>query len=147
MIKSGVKKAYNENGGLIELDKPKDVIFISYSTGGKISTMLNGYNVLAGVYPDDFANGLNSHKVFVEDEGYGLSPELFRIHWLAKHWKRPEIIEESAKETIYRYVVEDNLNDLKAVIDQAVLVNPKDESTSLAQQMGLTKKTGIEGFE
>jgi hypothetical protein len=147
MIKSGVKKAYTESGGLLELQKPKDIIFITFSNGGWFRRWLDGYSIFAGIYPDDFSNDLSAPKILIEDNGFGIAPELFKMVWCAKHWKKKHIIEETAKETIYRYVVEDNLNDLKAVIDKAVLVNPSEEATSPAQQLGLTKKTGIEGIE
>jgi len=134
MIKSGIKKAYDGNGGLIELEKPKDVVFITFSNGGKIKQFIDGVNIFAGIWPEDFANGLNNEVVLIEDDGYSITPTHFGMIWCAKHWKKKHLIEETAKETIYRYVVEDNLNDIKAVIDKAVLVDPKDEGESLIQQ-------------
>ncbi len=146
VIKSGIKKMYSpNNGGLIELDKPKDVVFVTFSDGGKLKTLFSGYEVFAGIYPDDFKNDLTAPQVYINDEGFGLSPQLYKMLWCSKHWNQKHLIEDTAKETIHRLIIEDNLNNLQDVIMKGVMVDPKErEEKSLAEQMGLDKKIPVQ---
>ena len=61
------------------------------------------------------------------------------------HWKQQHIIDETAKETIHRFLVEDNLNELAEVIFKAVDVQPLEkEAKSPAEQLGIDKKIPIQ---
>ena len=150
MIKSAVKKMYDPNLKIIkELEKPKDVIFCAFNTGGLMDKILGNYSIFAGVYPDDFMfNGklgdLTGSEVYINDGGFGLSPQIFKMFWLQKHWKEGHLIEETSKEMIHRLLIEDNLNELGEVIYSAVAVQPREESDkSVAEQTGLDKKIGV----
>lgn len=142
MIKSAIKKMYDpDTNQLIELEKPKDVIFCAFSSGRLIDKILGNHNIFAGVYPDDFKfnNGigdLTANQVYINDGGFGLSPQVFKMYWLQKHWKHSHLIEETSKEMIHRFLVEDNLNELAEVIHKAVAVQPKEEEVkSLGEQL------------
>ncbi len=75
MVKSAIKKMKDPNTqALVELEKPKDVIFCTFNNGGLIAKILGFYNVFAGVYADDFANDLTVPQVFINDHGIGLAP-------------------------------------------------------------------------
>jgi len=146
MIKSGVKKMFDkEANSLIELENPKDIIFIGFYSGKFIDKILGNYNIFAGVYPDDFTfrgkvGDLTATDIYINDGGYGLSPQVFQMYWLQKWWKESHIIDETSKETIHRFLVEDNLNELAEVIRKAVEVQPKEtDEESLAEQIGLDK--------
>ncbi len=144
MIKSGLKKIHSASTGkLIELDKAKDVIFVTFANGGKIAQFFGGVHVFVGIHPDDFANDLIAPMVRIKDDGFGLTPRLFRMLWCSKHWHKRHIIEETMKDTIYRYIIEDNLNNIKTIIDKGVMVDPVVDETSIAAQTGLDKKIGL----
>ncbi len=142
MVRSAIKKMYDPTTkSLIEMEKAKDVIFCTFGNGGLISKILGQYEVFAGIYPDDFANDLSAPQVFINDLGFGLSPQLFKMAWCAKHWQDKVLIDETAKETIHRYLIEDNLNELAEVIHKAIAVEPKvEDDKSIAERMGLDKK-------
>lgn len=147
MIKSAVKKMKDPNTNiLLELEKPKDIIFISFNSGRFLDKILNNQNIFAGIYPDDFEfkdqNGdikvadLTASQVYINDGGFGLSPQVFKMFWLQKHWKQAHIIEETSKETIHRFLVQDNLNEIAEIIHKAVAVQPKeDKDRSLGEQI------------
>ena len=150
MVKSAVKKMYDEKlKDVVELEKAKDIIFCGFYSGRFIDKLLGNYNIFAGVWPDDFSfkgkpADLTSTKVYINDAGHGLSPQIFKMYWLQKHWRESNIMEETSKEIIHRFLIEDNLNELAEVIRKAVEVQPKDvEEKSLAEQTGLDKKIPI----
>lgn len=142
MIKSAWKKMYDpDTKSLIELKDPKDVVFCTFNNGGFLSKLLGSYEVFAGVYPDDFVGDLTAPQVFINDGGFGLSPQLFKMIWCSKHWQEKYIIDETSKETIHRFIVEDNLNEIATRIEKAIEVEPKPkEEESTAEQLGLDKQ-------
>ena len=150
MIKAAVKKMYDpKQKALVEMDKPKDVIFCAFNDGGIISKILGQYNIFAGIYPDDFefeagVGDLMASTVYVNDGGFGLSPQLFKMLWCQKHWRDTHLIEETAKEIIHRYLIEDNLNEIAEVIHKAIQVEPKaKDDKSYGEKLGLDKKIPI----
>ncbi len=142
MIKSAIKKMYDpKTKSLVELQKPKDVVFCTFTRGGVVSKLLGQYSVFAGIYPEDFVTEiLNVPIVHIRDGGMSITPRLYQILWCAKHWQDRVLIEETAKETIHRLLIESNLNELYEVIHKAVAVDIKEkEGESRAEQMGMGK--------
>jgi len=141
MIKSAIKKMRDpDTNTLVELQEAKDVIFCTFQTGGLISKLFGDYEVFAGVYPEDFAGDLTAPQVFINDKGFGLSPQVFRMLWCSKHWHEKFLLDETSKETIHRLIVEDNLNEIKEIIDRGISIDPKAaEETSTAQDLGIDK--------
>lgn len=142
MIKSAIKKMKDpETKELIELENPKDVIFCAFQNGGFLAKLFGDYQLFAGVYPEDFAGELTASNVFIKDDGFGLSPQIFRMLWASKHWHEKHIIDETSKETIHRLIVEDNLNEIKDIIEKGISIEPQErEEPSMAQELGLDRK-------
>lgn len=147
VVKGGVKKAFKDNeGGVISVSDSKDIIFIAFYNGGFIKRFLNGYEIFAGVYPDDFQENetFTGDIVNIEDEGRSLTPYLYGFSWCAKHWEKRHVIEETSKNIIYRKLIEYNFNDLRYIIEKAQMVDPKkEEEPSMAEKIGLDKKVGL----
>ncbi len=142
MIKSAIQKMYDPiTRGLVQLEKPKDVVFCTFGRGGFIAKLLGQHSVFAGVYPDDFVSDtLNQPVVYIRDEGMSITPMLYQILWCAKHWQDKALIEETAKETIHRLLIESNLNELYEVIHKAVAVDVQEkEGESVGDKIGLGK--------
>ena len=142
-IVSSSKRVKTNEGLKYTLSVPKGekyekMIFLAYRPKGlfnKIfSDLLGNVNVVAGT-PEDFSP-LSASVIYLN--GLTFSPPLYKILFLSHHWERRHFIDETIKENIFRYTLQETLKEIATIVDDAVDASPahkKKQETQMVQQL------------
>lgn len=133
--KEGLKQTLKLAG---EEQKYEKMIFIAFRSPGFINRwfprLFGSTTIVAGT-AEDFSP-LSASMVFMR--GMTFSPPLYEILTLSHHWERRHFIDETIKENIYRYTLQENLKELATMIDDAIDASPshkKKQETQAIQQV------------
>lgn len=69
----------------------------------------------------DFTH-LSSNIIYLK--GMTFAPELYGIYFLSQHFKDTFMVDEVISQLIYRYVLQDNLSEIKNIVDDALGISP-----------------------
>lgn len=121
-----------------EGQKYERVIFVAFRPPGffnRVFGWLLGSDQIVMGSPEDFTP-LGASIVYMK--GLTFAPPLYEILTLAHHWERRHFIDETIKENIYRYTLQENLKELATMIDDAIDASPshrKKQETQVIQQV------------
>lgn len=137
--RQAVKKGYETTLTVANPEKGYEkIVFIAFRSPGFFNRWfpkLFGQTDLIMGTPDDFSP-LSASLVFMR--GLTFAPPLYDILTLAHHWERRHFIDETIKENIYRYTLQENLKEIATMIDDAIDASPshkKKQETQLIQQV------------
>lgn len=149
-IKSEAVHNINESTKLKEVVFPEqDITFIVYKhLKSGLGAWFERYKIFCGlgelrdkenkvIQTSDYTE-LNADIVYLN--GTMFTPSMFGFLYLSKHYKKTWMIDESVKESIYRMLSQENLSELKEVIDDALAIGDKyktEREFSMAKSMGL----------
>ena len=137
-----VDKSTNEYGVVIEdhvvVEEAKDLFFVSFNEGKSFPmSLFDEEKIFLGVRED--ISEFDGSKIFF----YGvLAPEIYGCFTLARHWERTNVVDEPIKETIYRYVIQDFLKEIKNITDDALAISPEHQKKLERSNMESIKPEG-----
>jgi len=103
------------------LEESKDLIIISFNQGKPFPLSLFDDTQLFLGYPTDLSN---PSAAVVYANGI-LAPEILGVYFLAKHFEKTYMIDESLKDLVYRYMLQENLSEIKNIVDDAIAISPE----------------------
>jgi len=104
-----------------KIEDSQDLMIIAFNKGMPFPLSIFDETQLFFGYPEDVSN---PSGIVVYANGI-LAPQVFGIFFLSKHFEKTYMIDESMKELIYRYVLQDNLSEIKNIVDDAIAISPE----------------------
>jgi len=120
-----VSKEKQKDGTIKEVktitEQSQDLYLLAFNDGAGFPFSLFRDTLIFLGKREDISD-FDGSKVFL----YGvLAPEVYGCLTLARHWEHTGVIDEPIKETIYRYVIQDFLKEIKNITDDALGISPE----------------------
>ena len=121
MIKSAPKRVLDKEGEFKLIDETyKDMLFLAWRPPGLFNWLFNTCEVVAGT-KDDFSR-LSGDVVYLR--GMTFAPKIFGVFFLSHHWEEREFIDETIKENIFRYTLQEALKNFATIVEDAIDASP-----------------------
>ena len=121
MIKSAPRRAYDNDDKLTVIDqKYENMIFLTWLPAGLFNKIFSRYEVVAGT-EEDFST-LSGDVVYLK--GMTFAPKMFGLFFLSHHWEQRHFMDETIKENLFRYTLQEALKDLATIIEDAIDASP-----------------------
>jgi len=104
-----------------QIEESQDLLIIAFNKGFPFPLSIFDETQLFFGYSEDVSN---PSGIVVYANGI-LAPQVFGIFFLSKHFEETYMIDESIKELIYRYLLQDNLSEIKNIVDDAIAISPE----------------------
>ena len=99
--------------------------------GKFMAAAMNKNNIAAGP-PEDFTN-LSGDNIYMN--GMTFAPELYGLFFLSHHWQDRNIIDETIKDTVHRYTLQEVLKDTASIVDDAIAASPRHQKEQQKQNV------------
>jgi hypothetical protein len=103
------------------IEESKDLFILSFNKGSPFPLSLFDDTQLFFGYSTDISNP-SAGVVYANGI---LAPQIFGIFFLANHFEKTYMIDESIKDLIYRYMLQENLSEIKNIVDDAIAISPE----------------------
>lgn len=103
------------------LEQPKYLFFIAFRRDNFLSKFFGSTQLFAGLR-GDFSHP-SSDNIYLN--GMTFTPKIFESYFLANHFNKLYMIDETMKATVYRYTLERNLRETSAIVSDLLDISPR----------------------
>lgn len=133
---------YTQSENLKPVEAEQELWCVAFRKGsGLISSLILPVEVI--IAPRDDFTDLNMDVIYVKDSCF--APKLYDLLMPAKNFKETHLMDEPVKNLIYRYVLQENLVEIREIAADYLAISPqyqKARSLSRAQEFGMMGNRG-----